>query len=403
MRLRTFSHGSFPTDATSCTAGKRLLASGFGAAYIPTRGASTGHVVFLRDATLFAQAFDERDLELRGNPIALATPVGSFLDGGFFSVSQDDVIAFRPPDKDFRLTWFDREGKRSGTVGEVGRYSGLALSADNSRVATAREIVGSNVDQDIWILETSRPTSTRVTFAPILEDMPVWSADGDKLIFTVGGENGNLFEQAVNGEPKPNVLLSTGLEHKIPTSASTDGRFLLYTVENMDRSRRDVWVLPLTGANKPYALVHRDFDQDQGQFSPDGRWVAYVSNESGRHEVIVRRFVGPADGPSPNADTVVVSNNGGTAPRWRADGKELFFIAPDGAVMASDVRGERQLSIGVPRVLFRIAGSHGDWAVVSDGSRFLIAIPAGADASAPFTILWNRLAQLRTATRSLNQ
>jgi len=388
-------------DSPGTTPSKRLLASGFGAAYIPTKGASTGHVVFLRDATLFAQAFDERGLQLRGDPFPLASPVGSFLDGGFFSVSHEDMIAFRPPDKDFRLTWFDRQGRKTGTDGEVGRYSVVALSADDSRVAMARETVGSTIDRDIWILETSRPTSTRVTFGPVLEDAPVWSADGRKLLFTVGGDTGDLFEQDVNGEAKPRMLLSTR-EHKIPTSASSDGRFLLYTAESMDQSRRDIWVLPLTGERTPFALVHRAFDQDQGQFSPDGRWVAYASNESGRHEVLVRRFVTMPEGPAV-LDTVVVSSNGGTAPRWRADGKELYFIAPDGAVMAADVRVGGELSVSAPRVLFRIAGSHGDWDVASDGSRFLIAMPTGADASAPFTILWNRLAQLRTATPSPHQ
>ena len=184
----------------------RLLASGFGAAYIPRKGGSTGHVVFLRDATLFAQAFDERALQLRGEPIPLAHPVGSFLDGGFFSVSQDDVIAFRPPDKEFQLTWFDREGKKIGSAGEVGRYSGVALSPDDSRVATAKEIVGSKIDQDIWVLETSRPTSTRITFGPVLEDLPVWSADGRTLMFTNGGDTGNLFAQAVDGEPNARLL-----------------------------------------------------------------------------------------------------------------------------------------------------------------------------------------------------
>lgn len=372
----------------------RLLASGFGAAYIPRKGDSTGHVVFLQAATLFAQAFDERALQLRGEPVPLAHPVGSYLDGGFFSVSQDDVIAFRPPDKDSQLTWFDREGRKIGSAGEVGRYSGVALSPDDSRVATAKEIVGSKMDQDIWVLETSRPTSTRITFGPVLEDLPVWSADGRTLMFTNGGDTGNLFAQAADGEPNARMLLSTKLQHKIPTSASSDGRFLLYTALNMDSSRNDIWVLPLIGASKPFALVQRDFDQAQGQFSPDGRWVAYASNESGRYEVLVRRFAEPRDGLSTDPETVAVSTNGGTAPRWRADGKELYFIAPDGAVMVTDVVGGAKLSVGIPRALFRIAGSHGDWDVASNGSRFLIAIPAGADASSPFTILWNRLAQL---------
>jgi hypothetical protein len=168
----------------------------------------------------------------------------------------------------------------------------------------------------------------------------------------------------------------------------------------MDRSRDDVWVLPLTGERKPFALIHRDFDQVQAQFSPDGQLVAYASNESGRYEVLVRRFAEPPDGLSTEIETIPVSTGGGIAPRWRADGKELYFMAPDGSLMVTDVLGGTRLSVGVPRALFRIAGSHGDWDVLSDGSRFLIAIPAGADASAPFTILWNRVAQLRAGPRS---
>jgi len=385
-------------DAPGAAPPARLLATGFGAAYVPRNGTSTGDLVFLRDATLFAQAFDERGLQLLGDPIPLAGPAGSFLDGGFFSVSGNDVIAFRRPDKDFQLTWFDRQGTKIGTVGDVGRYSAVALSPDDSRVATAKEIVGSTIDQDIWILETTRRGSTRVTFGPILEDVPVWSADGRTLMFTVAGDNGKLFEQDIKREPNPRILVSTTLQHKIPTSASADGRFLLYTAENMNQSRRDVWVLPLTGESKPFALVQRDFDQDQGQFSPDGRWVAYASNESGRYEVFMRRGVEPPDRWPKDSETVVVSTEGGTAPRWRADGKELYFIAPDGTVMATDVRGGEQVSVGVPRALFRIPRSHGDWDAASDGSRFLIAIPVGADAAAPFIILWNRLAQLRPAT-----
>ena len=252
------------------------------------------------------------------------------------------------------------------------------------------------IDQDVWILDTSRPTSMPVTSGPVLEESPVWSGDGRRLVFTTSGGIGTLFEQAVDGPPGPRLLLGTTLQHKQPTSASRDGRFLLFNEVNMGRSGVDVWVLPLKGDGKPFPLIQRASQQDQAQFSPDGRWVAYASSESGRYEVLVQRFIAPSERTSVDPETIVVSTDGGTAPRWRdADGKELYFIAPDGTVMAADVsnKGE-QLSIGVPHPLFRLAGSHGDWDVVSDGSRFLIAIPAGADASAPFTVLWNRLAQL---------
>ena len=372
----------------------RLLATGFGAAYVRSKGASTGHVVFLQDRTLFAQAFDERALQLRGEPVSLAHPVGSFLDGGFFAVSQNDVIAFRAPDKEFQLTWFDRRGTKIGTAGDVGLYSAVAISPDDSRVATVKEVFRPNIDQDIWVFDSSRTTMGRVTSEAQLEGWPVWSADGKRLIFSTTGGIGSLFEQVIDRASSPKPLLKTN-EHLIPTSVSTDGRFLLYAAVNVKTTRLDIWVLTLTDPEKRFPLIQREFDQWQGQFSPDGRWVAYVSNESGRSEVLVRRFAAPSDGRTSEPETVIVSSAGGTAPRWRADGKELYFISADGTVMVADVNAGARISVGVPRALFQIPRSHGDWAVVSDGSRFLIAMPAGPDTSAPFTILWNRLAGLR--------
>ena len=372
----------------------RLLATGFGAAYARSEGTSTGHVMFLQDGTLFAQAFDERSLQLRGEPVSLAAPVGSFLDGGFFSVSQNDVIAFRAPDKEFQLTWFDRRGNKLGTVGDVGLYSAVAISPDDSRVATVKEVFRPNIDQDIWMFDSSRTTMGRVTSGAQLEGSPVWSADGKRLIFTTTGGIGSVFEQVIDRASSPKPLLKTN-EYLIPTSVSADGRFLLYAAATMGKTRLDIWVLSLTDPEKRFPLIQREFDQWQGQFSPDGRWVAYVSNESGRSEVLVRGFAAPLDGQTSEPETVIVSSAGGTAPRWRADGKELYFISADGTVMVADANAGARISVGVPRALFQIPRSHGDWAVVSDGSRFLIAMPAGPDTSAPFTILWNRLAGLR--------
>jgi len=372
---------------------KRLLASGFGATYMPATGSSTGHVLFLREGELFAQSFDERVLQLLGDPVSLASPVGSFLDAGFFSVSRTDVIAFRPPNQDVQLTWFDRQGRKMSTAGEVGRHSGVALSSDGSRIATAMDIVGANIDRDIWLLETRRGTMRRATFGPLLEDRPVWSSDNRGIMFTIGGAVGNLFEQGIDTGAEPRLLLDTK-QHKIPTSVSRDGKFLLYTVENNDQSRADVWALPLTSGHKPFPLIQRKFDQEQGQLSPDGRWVVYVSNESGRSEVLLQRFDEQSNGSPPDPQTVAVSAGGGTAPRWRADGNELYFLAPDDSIMAVDVHERATLAVGTPHVLFQLSGLHGDWDVFPDGSRFLIAIPAAANAFGPFTVMWNRLHQL---------
>jgi DNA-binding winged helix-turn-helix (wHTH) protein/Tol biopolymer transport system component len=380
-------------QAPSALRRDRLVATGFGAAYARSALGSIGHVVFLQEQTLFAQEFDERSLRLRGAPVSLAQPVGSFLDGGFFSVSQNDVIAFRAPDKEFQLTWFDRRGNKLRTVGDAGLYSAVAISPDDSRVATVKEVFRPNIDQDIWVFESSRMTMRRVTSEMQLEGSPVWTADGERLIFTTTGGIGSLFEQVVDAASGPKPLLKTN-EHLIPTSVSADGRFLLYAAMNTGATRLDIWVLSLTDPQQRFPLIQRGFDQSQGQFSPDGRWVAYVSDESGRSEVLVRRFVTPSEGLTPEPETVVVSSAGGTAPRWRADGKELYFISADGTIMVADVNAGARISVGVPRALFQIPRSHGDWAVASDGSRFLIAMPAGPETSAPFTILWNRLAGL---------
>lgn len=385
-------------DGPDASRPARLLASGFGAAYVPGTGRSTGHVVFLRDATLYAQPFDERTRLLKGDRIALATPVGSFIDGGFFSASQNDVIVFRPPERDFQLTWHDRQGNRVGTVGEVGRYVNFDISRDDSLVAAARELVGSTTDQDIWILGTSSATSRKVTSDPLLEDHPVWSGTRT-VIFTIGGDVGTLFEQAVDGPSSPRMLMGQAPQHRIATSASADGRYLLFTQVNMNRSRSDVWALPLTGDGKAFPIVQRTGEQDQAQFSPDGQLVAYGSDESGRSQVLVQRFVDPSDPRSLAPETLSVSVSGGTAPRWGRGGKELYFMAPDGVMMVAEVLGLAPFSMGVPRELFRIPGSHGDWDVTSDGSRFLIAIPTGADSSSPFTVLLNHLARLRATNR----
>jgi Tol biopolymer transport system component len=237
-----------------------------------------------------------------------------------------------------------------------------------------------------------------MTSGSVLEEAPVWSGD-DRLIFTTSGDVSTLFEQAVDGASNPRPLLSKTLVHKAPTSASRDGRFLLYTETNMTQSRLDVWALPLTGGGEAFPLVQSDHDQTEARFSPDGRWVAYVSNDSGRYEVLVQRFVEPSAVPSQAPQITPVSNGGGVLPRWGRDGRELYFITLDGRVMVVDVHAGAKLTVSPARELFQLPSSHGDWDVVSDGSRFLIALPAGADASSPFEIVQNQLAQLRAAAR----
>jgi eukaryotic-like serine/threonine-protein kinase len=368
------------------SADRRILATPFGAAYVPGAVSGVGRILFVRDAALYAQPFDERRLELSGNAIRVAEPIGSFLDGAFFSASTSGVLVFRGPDEDRQLTWFDRRGNILGRASEPGRYRGLTLDPSGTRALVVRRADGATVDQDLWLVELSGSRASKVTFDSRLEDFPVWSHDGKKLFFTAGGGIGPLFEQSLGGTDAAQVLLQTE-EHLIPTNASPDGHFLLYCAVSIGETRVDLWVLPLQGDRKPFPFLRRAFDQCQGQFSPDGRWVAYVSNESGRYEVLVRPFT--PSGAAGAVESTVVSQGGGIAPRWRADGKALFYLGANGTLSSVALTTDRALAIGPPRVLFQVPGADAAWAVTKDGERFLLAAPSLHSAPSPFTVVFN--------------
>ena len=194
----------------------------------PTSRRAIGRLLFVRDATLFAQPFDAGRLQLSGDAVRVAEPVGSFLDGAFFSASTNGVLVFRGPDEDRRLTWFDRGGKILGPASEPGRYSGLTLGPSETRAVVVKQTDQATADQDLWVMELSQSRSSRLTFDSRLEESPVWSHDGRRVFFTGTGTAGSLFEQSLSGTDPAQLLLQNE-EHKIPTSASSDGRFLLYT------------------------------------------------------------------------------------------------------------------------------------------------------------------------------
>jgi len=378
-----------PAETTSS---HRILAVGFGAAYVPDDEREVGHLLFMRDGALFAQEFDPARLQFTGEAARIAEPVGSFLDAAFFSASRNGRLAFRAPEETLQLTWLDRDGKELSRVGEPGRYGGLSLAPGETRAVVVQYAPRSTIDQDLWLVDLKSARSSRLTSNARLEDQPVWSEDGKRVVFTGTGEAGSLFEQSLGSEQEARVLLESP-QHKIPTSISRDGRFLLYTSVTNGSTRRDVWVLPLTGERKPYPLIRRAFDQDQARLSPDGRWVAYVSNESGRREVLVRPFalVSSTIGESAEA-SVMVSKSGGTAPRWRGDGKELFFVTLDGAVASVPVSDQPVLEVGSLTTLFQVPGIASDWDVSADGKRFLVMVPEGRTTSKSFSLIfgWQR-------------
>jgi Tol biopolymer transport system component len=262
----------------------------------------------------------------------------------------------------------------------------------------------------IWLLDLLRGVSTRLTFDLAPDTAPVWSPDGTRVAFNALRAGGfGIYQKVTNGAGKEQELIRAMGDPKFPDDWSRDGRFLLYT--QLDpRTHGDLWVLPLagngtpSGAAKPFA--NTEFSEGQGRFSPDGRWIAYVSDESGRSEIYIQPFPAPANGGSKTP----ISRDGGSQPRWRRDGKELFYLSPDGKLMAADVTEGPIFKASVPRTLFQVPVAqigHLDindemgkgilqvvgWDVAPDGKRLLI--DTATKSSETVTVLLNWTADLK--------
>jgi len=359
--------------ADSASLGNRLITTGFGAAFVAARGSGPGAIVFARDGALFAQRFDEQRRELIGDPIRLAEGIGSFLDGAFFSVSAKTLV-YRAAEPDSRLTWFDREGNELGRVGTPARFSGLSLSPDGARALVTTHAPQGTVNADLWLFDLSRTASPRrLTFGPALEYHPTWLAN-DRFVFGSGGGASGVHEQTLEGEPR--LSFKTG-GPEIPTSSSPDGHILLYTTITGSATAGDVHVRIGEGASarsQPFLRGQRD--QSEAQLSPDSRRVAYVSNEAGANEVFVTEFRFDAASSSATAgESIRVSEGGGFSPRWRRDGRELFYLTTDGSVMSIETDAKGEFLPGVAKRLFRVPGAIPEWGVTQDGARFLFAVP----------------------------
>jgi eukaryotic-like serine/threonine-protein kinase len=373
---------------------KRLLPGRLGVLYVPTSDPTLGRVLFLREATLMAQPFDTRTLELTGQPVPVAEQVGN--NGAitaFFWASDNGTLAYRGGSQaGLQFTWLDRNGNVLSRVGDPGPYNDLALSPDGARVASSR----GDQQADIWLYEFARGVSTRFTFAPSVERSPIWSPDGSRLVFTSNrGGHFDLYQKNANGAGEDELLFKSD-QDKQPTSWSRDGRFLLFTA-NDPKTTADIWVLPLEGDRKPVPFLRTEFIEFQGSFSPDGRWVAYSSFESGRPEVYVRPFSPPGGAGSASAGGKwQISKAGGSNPRWRGDSKELFYSTQDGRVVAVEVTANPTFQAGIPQPLFNVAPNGTAPQVTADGKRFLIAAPPQqASVEIPITVLLNWPALLK--------
>jgi Tol biopolymer transport system component len=248
---------------------------------------------------------------------------------------------------------------------------------------------GGNID--VWVYNVVRNVNQRLTSDPALEDSPVWSLDGERLAFASSrAGHYDLYQIAASGEGREELLYAS-LQNKLPTSWSPDGRFLLYDAQ-APGTAGDIWMLPLHGTSPrtPVPLVHTRANESGGTFSPDARWIAYVSDDSGLAEVYVQPFLPSASVNSIAGPKVLVSRKGGRRPRWRADGKELFYDAPDGALMSVAVTGGAMFRPGIPQLLFRTPPAWFSEANATiDGMRFLVPIPVQQTSAQPFTVVLN--------------
>lgn len=346
-----------------------------------------------------AQPFDAGKLQLRGEPVPIAEHVGAELSAGFFAVSPTGVLAYRTgasATTGLQHTWFDREGKPAGTFGEPNNDFGVRLSPDGTRAAERDS--SQQTRGDIWLLDFARGVRTRLTFRQNLGSYPVWSPDGGRIAFSAGDSLDAIYEKSASGAGEEKELLKKPGEIMLPTSWSYDGRFLLYYTASVPKTGSDLWVLPLEGDRKPVLLLGTQFNEGNASFSPDGRWVAYVSNESGRNEIYVRPFVASgSSGPSLGEGKWQVSKDGGTNPKWRADGKEIIFNFGF-TILSVDVnRSGAGFQMGTPKQLFR-APANNAWDVTDDGKRFMMIVPPNQGmqtASTPITVVLNWQADLK--------
>jgi DNA-binding winged helix-turn-helix (wHTH) protein/Tol biopolymer transport system component len=370
---------------------KRLLATTAEPVYVPSSDSDSGQVLFLRQRTLMAQPFDAHRLEPFGEAVPIAEHVGSYLDYGFFSASSNGVLVYRSDaGQIYQLTWLDQQGKVLATVAEPDRYNNMALSPDGRRVAVSRTNPENTPNWDVWLLDVGRNRSTRLTYEQLRATFPVWSADGSSIIFGSERAGGiNLYLKLASGAGDERLLLKSSDGYKYATSSSRDGRFLLYTAIN-PKTKSDLWVLPSNGDHKPIPFLRTDFNERSGQFSPDGHWIAYISDESGGNEIYVRKFSSSSAQGSWDSDGKwLISKGGGTGPRWRGDGKELFYVASDGKLMSVDIRAKPVFEAGAPRPLFQLPPGFLGGDVTADGRHFLIGVPVAQSASVPFTVVLN--------------
>ena len=373
---------------------KLIVATNTNAVYV-----QSGQLLFTRGGVLMAQPFDLENLTVGGEPRVVAdhleTPVAApnSLPIATFSASPNGVLVWRRSTQSSQssLQWFDRSGKKLGVIGETADYSNPALSPDDTKLAIGIRDPQTKT-RDIWSFDLRRGTRTRLTFDPADDLDSIWSPDGTRVAFTSDrtGQR-NIYWKAADGSGSEELLLGGREGQENVEDWSRDGKYLMYNYQ-LSPSRIHLYLLPPSGDRKPVPLLNAEFPTGQGQFSPNGRWVAYRSVESGRPEIYVQGF---SLDPSQPRGKWQVSVAGGEVPRWRRDGKELYYEF-NGGYFAVDVKSDgATFEAGIPRLLFEAptivsnTGGGQPFVVTHDGQRFLVPTPVEKTTSASIEVLVN--------------
>jgi len=368
----------------------KLLQSDAKAVYAPPRNGLPGYLFWVRDQTLVVQRFDSKSKRLEGDPLTVADGVAAGFAANArraaYSISTTGVVAYRGGgNAGFELAFVGRDGKPEPKANGASFQRGgdPAISPDGRSIVMERQ-TGNTMQ--VWLYETGRGISTRLTLDPGFSWFPAWSRDGKQVAYSAnrGGSFG-IYRKAASGAGQEELLLGATTSGAAPSSWSRDGRYLLYQTGNSQAfggaENQDIFLLPLTGnpqERTPVPFLQTPFRERNAQFSPDGKWVAYQSNESGRDEVYIQAF------PSTGAKWQV-SNNQGTQPRWRGDSRELFFMSETTQRMwVAGIRASAgRVEIETPQPLFPVLGFPGPsyvYDVTPDGQRFVVVSPPGAGA-----------------------
>jgi Tol biopolymer transport system component len=353
---------------------------------------------FVRGTALMVQRFDTQSKQVTGEPTPLADVVGMSFDGSgtgvqrrAFSVSQGGLVVLDPePTRlDSHLFWIDRDGKNERILEDMNRASMVRLSADGRRFAVGRQ-EGDRGNTDIWVTPDAGGRAERFTFDPANDPFPLWSPDGSQIAWASNREGiYHIYRKASSGSGTEEVLLE-GPGFKLPTDWSPDGRHILYRVVD-PATRYDIWALPTAPGAKPFPLLKTEANEAAAVLSRDGKWLAYGSDETGRYEVYVDTF-------PPGGGKRQVSTTGGNSPMWRADGRELFYHASDGTLMATPITPGAGTVGGPPVALFSFAPGGNlvtpYYSVTPDGQRFLLSKLVQHGGETPLTVLVDWPAQL---------